>query len=177
MADSVSVGKPGLRSELGPLPGLSVSLHLYALGCPWSGHGNGGRYLSWVSPVLTEWRDLSWEATPRFLYRLGSPLSPSCPRSPPFPLWASFLIQSTAMVSENTGPPGPDPVAPCWRHLLMAPPRPLGWSVGLTGCSLGASGWPSPLGGRNEARKTNSARWSWSFSTSSRWASRCRVPG
>lgn len=68
-----------------------------------------------------------------------------------------FLIQFAAMVSANEAPPGPDPVAPCWRHLLTAPPRPLGWSVGLTVGSLGASGWPSPRGGRIEARRTNSA--------------------
>lgn len=40
---TVSVGRPGLGSELGPLPGLSVSLRLYTLGSPWSGHGSGGR--------------------------------------------------------------------------------------------------------------------------------------
>ena len=85
------------RSRLWPgppvaLPGLSVNLSLVDSWFPlartleWGPRPTSSRRsLFLVSPVLRERRVLSWEATRRFLYRLGPPLIPVRPKSCPFP--------------------------------------------------------------------------------------------
>lgn len=150
MADSVSGGRLGLWSELGPLPGLSVSdctllaplgqdmlmgadAHVEQMGSVPSvscAQGEESPELGGNIHILT----LPGPTTDSFLSRVTS--LPS--------LGLCFLVQSTAMVSGSEGPPSPDPVALCWRQLLTAPPHPLGWRVGLTGCTLGT--WRRPCG-------------------------------
>lgn len=90
VADGVSLGRPALWSELGPLAAcksVSDCTPLAPLGQDTvmgadTHMEQSGSVLG--VPVLRERRAPSWEAAPTFWYPLGPSLIPSCPESPPF---------------------------------------------------------------------------------------------